>query len=117
LQKKKLFLKPKIKRIINTSLNLALVSNNKNVDIQEHKSIRARRDCESERARRSGCRLSVACETQTKYTRQQIRRQQPGERLPESYGKQQQNLLKQMHISVQKLQQQNAQAKNRVRFC
>jgi len=55
---------------------LTLGSNNKNVDTQEHKSIRARRDCESERARQSGCRLSVACETQTKYTRQQLRRQE-----------------------------------------
>jgi len=45
---------------------LTLVSNNKNVDTQEHICIRARRDCE--RARQSGCRLSVACETKTKYT-------------------------------------------------
>jgi len=48
--------------------------------------IRARRDCESERARQSGCRLSVACETQTKYTRQQFRRQETGERLQEAYS-------------------------------
>jgi len=39
---------------------LTLGSNNKNVDTQKHKSIRARRDCESERARQSGCRLSVS---------------------------------------------------------
>jgi len=83
---------------------LTLGLNNKNVDTQKHKSIRGRRDCESERARQSGCRLSVACETQTKYTRQQFRRQETGERLQESYGKQQQKLLKQMHHSVQKLQ-------------
>jgi len=57
---------------------LTLGSNNKNVDTQKHKSIRARRDCESERARQSDCRLSVACETQTKYTRQQFRRQENG---------------------------------------
>jgi len=87
---------------------LTLGSNNKNVDTQKHKSIRARRDCESERARQSGCRLSVAFETQTKNTRQQLRRQETGERLQEreitDYGKQQQKLLKQMHRSVQKLQ-------------
>jgi len=57
---------------------LTLGSINKNVDTQKHKSIRARRDCESERARQSGCRLSVACETQTIYTRQQFRRQENG---------------------------------------
>jgi len=34
----------------------------------------------------------VACETQSKYTRQQLRRQETGERLQESYGKQQQKL-------------------------
>jgi len=62
---------------------LTLGSNDKNVDTQKHKSIRARRDCESERARQSGCRLSVACETQTKYTRQQLRRQETGDRLRE----------------------------------
>jgi len=73
---------------------LTLESNNKNVDAQEHKSIRARRDCESERARQSGCRMSVACEIQAKYTRQQFRRQETGERLQPSYGKQQQKLLK-----------------------
>jgi len=83
---------------------LTLGSNNTNVDTQKHKSIRARRDCESERARQSGCRLSVACETQTKYTRQQLGRQETGERFQESYGKQQQKLLKQMHRSVQMLQ-------------
>jgi len=48
--------------------------------------------------------LSVACETQTKYTRQQFRRQETGERLQEIYEKQQQKLLKQMQHSVQKLQ-------------
>jgi len=94
----------RIKRIVNTSLNLTLGSNNKNADTKEHKSIRARRDCENERARQSGCGLCVACETQTKYTRQQFRRQETGERLQESYRKQQQKLLKQMHRSVQKLQ-------------
>jgi len=91
-----------MKRIINTSLNLTLGLNNKKVVTQEHRSIRARRDCESERARQSGCWLSVACETQAKYTRQQLRRQETGERLQESYGKQQQKLLKQMHHRVQK---------------
>jgi len=80
---------------------LTLGSNNKNVDTQEHKSIRARRDCESERAQQSGCQLSVACKTQTKYTRQQFRRPETGERLQESYGKQQQKLLKQMHRNVE----------------
>jgi len=59
---------------------LTLGSSNINVDTQKHESIRARRDCESERARQSGCRLSVACETQTKYTRQQFRRQETRER-------------------------------------
>jgi len=83
---------------------LTLVSNNKYVDTQEHKSIRARRDCESKRVRQSRCRLSVACGTQTKYTWQQLRRQETGERLQESKGKKQQKLLKQMHRSVQKLQ-------------
>jgi len=67
---------------------LILGSNNKNVDTQEHKSIRARRDCESERARQSGCRLSVACETQTIYT--QFTRQETGERLQERKRKQRQ---------------------------
>jgi len=36
----------------------------------------------------------VACEIQAKYTRQQFRRQETGERLQPSYGKQQQKLLK-----------------------
>jgi len=59
----------------------------------------------------------VACGTQTKYTQQQFRRLETGEKLQESYGKQQQKLLKQMHRRTQKLQQQNPQAKNKVRFC
>jgi len=73
---------------------LTLGSNNKNVDTQERKSIRAHRECEGERARQSGSRPSVACETQAKYTRQQLKRQETGERLQESYGKQQQKLQK-----------------------
>jgi len=89
---------------------LTLGSINKNEDTHEPKSIRARRECESERARQSRCRLSVACETQTKYSRQKFKRQETRERLQqrdmitESYGKQQQKLLKQMHHSVQKIQ-------------
>jgi len=72
---------------------LTLGPNNKNVDTQEHKERVETAKARALRLRQSGCRLSVACETQTKYTRQQFKRKETVERLQESYGKQQAKLL------------------------
>jgi len=81
---------------------LTLGSNNKYVDTQatqELKSIRAWRLRELESATEW-----LSTERGLRNTNKNFRRQETGERLQESYGKQQQKLLKQMHHSVQKLQ-------------